>query len=116
MLPLVLFGKPLLLLFGEAFVSGYPALLLLLCGVAVNALCGSVGLFLSMTGHHRVVVLVAFCSLSVNLILSPILIPRYGIIGSALATATSLATWNICMLLLVRRRLGIWSCLGHIGW
>jgi len=113
-IPLVLFGKPILRLFGNDFVSGYPVLLILLGGVAVNAMCGSVGLLLNMTGHQFQLLLVASSSLCINLILSLLLIPRYGIIGTSAAFAVSMAVWNIAMLLIVRRRLGISPCIGPV--
>jgi O-antigen/teichoic acid export membrane protein len=112
--PLVAFGKPLLRLFGEEFVSGYPVLLILLGGAAVNAMCGSVAIILNMTGHQRDTAVVAFSSLCLNLILSLILIPRYGITGTAVAFAASMAWWNLAMLLMVQRRIGIWCCVGHV--
>ncbi len=111
-LPLVLFGKPILRCFGDEFVSGYPVLLVLLGGVVVNAMCGSVGLILSMTGHQRDTIIVAFSGLCLNLTLSLLLIPKYGIMGTAVANAVAIAAWNVSMLLIVRWRLGIWTCIG----
>jgi O-antigen/teichoic acid export membrane protein len=113
-LPLALFGKPILRLFGDEFVSGYPLLLVLLGGVVVNATCGSVGYLLSMTGHQRDNVVVALISLGLNVTLCMLLIPSYGVIGAAVANALSIALWNITMLMLVRQRLGIWACIGPI--
>jgi O-antigen/teichoic acid export membrane protein len=112
--PLVLFGEPILNCFGGEFTSGYPALLIMLGGVAVNALCGSCGTLLNMTGHHRETLGVAFSSLCLSLILSLALVPRYGIVGTAISFAVSMAWCNIWLMLIVRRRLGIWSCVGHI--
>lgn len=112
--PLVLFGKQILCVFGDEFASGYPALVVLLAGVAVNALCGSVGYLLNMTGYQRDTAKIACSSLCLNLILSAALIPKYGIIGTSIAFAISMAWWNVVMLLVVRRRLGIWACLGPI--
>lgn len=111
--PLVIFGKQVLHVFGEDFVFAYPALLILLAGVSVNALCGSVGFLLSMTGHQRDTVCIALVSLGVNLVLSLLLIPAYGIEGTAAANAISMVTWNVMMLLCVKWRLGIWACLGR---
>jgi O-antigen/teichoic acid export membrane protein len=113
-LPLVLFGKQVLRLFGDEFVSGYPVLLVLLGGVAINAMCGSVCHLLNMTGHQRETVITAIGSLCLNLILLLILVPRFGIIGTSAAFAISMAVWNISMLLMVRRRLQIWSFIGPV--
>ena len=113
-LPLVVFGKSILRLFGDEFVVGYPVLLVLLGGVAVSAMCGSVGLLLSMTGHQRDTIVAACASLCLTLLLSLALVPEHGILGTSVAIAVSMAAWNIVMLLMVRWRLGIWCCVGPI--
>ncbi len=113
-LPLIFFGRTVALLFGDGFVAGYPVLLVLLVGVAVNAMCGSACLLLNMTGHQRQTILVAFGSLCLNLILLLMLVPQFGIIGTAVAFALSTAVSSVLMLLIVRRRIGIWTCLGDI--
>lgn len=113
-LPLVLFGRPILRLFGDQFVPGYPVLLVLLVGVAVNAACGSVGLLLQMTNHQRDVLIIAFAGLCLNVLLSLLLIPRYGILGTAIANSAAMVLWNISMLLVVRYRLGVWCCVGRL--
>jgi O-antigen/teichoic acid export membrane protein len=112
-LPLVLFGKPILRCFGEEFVSGYPVLLVLLGGVAVNAVCGSVGFLLSMTGHQRRLLEILSIGLVINLVLSLFLVPRFGIIGAAWANTTAMLFWNLSMLYAVRACLGIWPNIGR---
>ena len=112
-LPLALFGKPILRCFGDEFVVGYPALLVLFGGVVINALCGSVNFLLNMTGYQQDMVNVAFISLCLNLLLSLLLIPRYGIMGTAVANAVSIAALNIVLLIIARWRLRIWACIGH---
>ncbi len=111
---LMFFGKPILSMFGSEFVSGYAALLVMLLGVASKALCGSVGLLLCMTGHQRDSIVVAAASLLLNIMLSLALIPHFGILGTAIAFACSIATWNLAMLLIVRWRLGFWGCIGNV--
>lgn len=113
--PLVLFGKPILRLFGDEFVSGYPVLLVLLGGVAVNAMCGSVGLLLNMTGHQRSLLTILAAGLGVNLVLSALLVPRFGIIGTATANTMAILFWNLCMVGAVRVHLGMWPNFGRIA-
>lgn len=110
-IPLILFGNQMLQFYGEDFVSGYSVLLVLLAGVAVNAACGSVGYLLIMTGHQRDTVIVASLSLLLSFSLCVLLIPRYGILGTSIANAVSMAISSVSMLLVVRVRLGIW-CIG----
>ena len=111
----VLFGKPILGMFGSEFVLGYSALLVMLVGVAVKALCGSVGLLLCMTGHQRDSIAIALSSLILGIALSLAMIPKFGILGTAMAYACSMATWNIAMLFVARWRLGIWGCIGPVS-
>lgn len=113
-LPLAIFGKTILQCFGEEFVAGFPILLVLLVGVAVNALCGSVGYMLHMTGHQRDMGIAAVVALCLNLLLCLLLVPRYGIFGTAIANAVAIAVCNLLMLLFVRWRLGIWACIGNV--
>lgn len=103
---LVSFGDTALGLFGTDFTLGYSALLILLVGQAVNAAAGPVGFLMTMTGdHRRSVSILGTCALA-NVCLNAALIPRYGIVGAAVSTAGTTATWNVAMYVVVRKRLG----------
>lgn len=112
-LPIAVFGRQILSLFGEGFVAGYPTLLILLTASVVTAMCGSAVLLLSMTGHHRVTTLTAAGSFAVNLALTYFLAPWYGIAGTAFATAASVILWSVSLVLIARWRLKIWT---NVGW
>jgi O-antigen/teichoic acid export membrane protein len=100
-------GPYLLSFFGSAFFKGYPALLILLLGQTVNAVSGSVGLIMNFTGHHMQAARIFALSAMLNIIFNAILIPFYGIIGAAIATAVTTALWNIIMVIYVGSRLRI---------
>lgn len=104
---LALLGEWILGLFGEAFRSGYTPLLILLCGQLANSACGSVALLMTMTGGQNQALAIVGAGAALNLALNLWLVPRYGIAGAAVATATSLAAWNLGMLARVYARLGI---------
>ena len=104
---LVVFGKFALSLFGAEFVVTYVPLLILLCGQMVNALAGSVGLIMTMTGHQNQAGAIVAVSAAVNIILNALLIPLMGLIGAAISTTFTMVLWNIAMLVYVQRRLGI---------
>lgn len=106
---LVFFGKWVLGLFGGEFAAGYVALLILLCGQLVNALSGSVGYLMTMTGHQNAAAMILGAAATANVILNYLLIPRYGIEGAAVATAITIAGWNIAMVVYVRVKIGIRS-------
>ena len=100
---LAAFGTPLLGLFGDRFQSGHTALTILAVGHLVNALSGSVGFLLTMTGHQKDALLVLLAAA----ILNAILIPSFGMTGAALGTACTTALWNITLGVVVLRRLNI---------
>lgn len=100
-------GEWVLGFFGAAFTAAYPALLVLLGGQVVNALCGPVGMMMNMTGHQDRAAVVISAGAGVNVVLNATLIPLYGITGAAAATAISAAAWNLWMFAEVRRRHGL---------
>ena len=105
---LILFGRPLLAyVFGDEFAAGGTALALLCVGQLCNAVAGSVGTVLNMTGHERDTVIGVGIAAATNLVLNLILIPLLGIEGAALATMTSMIVWNGILFTRVRRKLGI---------
>lgn len=101
----MVFGREILALFGAGFSEGYPVLAILVGGQIVNALAGPVGYLMSMTGHQEKAAKMVALSAGLNLLLNVILIPSFGMIGAAVATAMSTATWNILMLRFVRMEL-----------
>ena len=104
---LIVFGRWILLIFGQEFTNGATALAILSLGQLVNAAMGSVGLLLNMTGHDRDTAKGVGIAAVLNVALNAILIPLWGIEGAATATATSLIVWNIILLVRVRKKLGI---------
>lgn len=113
---LILFGDLFLKLFGQAFVRGETALAIMCVGQLINAVAGSVGLVLIMTGHERDTAKGIGISAVLNVILNVILIPRWGMEGAAIATASSLITWNFLLAAWAYKRLGIHStALGEIS-
>lgn len=101
-------GRPLLrMLFGTEFTGAYLPLLILLAGQLVNSAAGSVGYLLNMTGHERETAKAMTAAGVLNLMLATVLIPIWGMIGAAAATAISMALWNGLLWWWVRKRLGI---------
>ncbi len=104
---LILFGRPILGMFGEGFRAGYLPMVTLLIAKLMNAFAGSVGMVMNMTGHQRMAALIIGSCAVLNLLLSVMLTPRFGLQGAAISTAISIAAWNVLMLIVVRYRLGI---------
>ena len=93
--------------FGEAFVAGAHCLVWLAVGQVVNALCGPVMYLLNMTGHERPAQRILWIAALGNLALNVWAIPRFGILGAAVATAFSMALWNVAAAVAVKRLLGL---------
>ncbi|MEL6437896.1 MAG: flippase [Cyanobacteria bacterium J06621_8] len=104
---LIITGDRVLGLFGAEFVAARWSMTILILGQLVNVGAGSVGYLMQMTGHHRQSAFVLGCSAVINLILNAILIPRFGIFGAAIATASTMALWNIWLHQLVVKYLGV---------
>lgn len=92
---LLLCSETILGFFGENYVNASMALKILLIGQIFNALCGSVGTYMNMTGKQLIMQNIFLVAFVVNLCLNWFLIPKYGIIGAAAATSFSMIIWNI---------------------
>ncbi|CAN5118344.1 flippase [soil metagenome] len=102
-----LLGPWLLSLFGEEFVAGFPALVILSAGQLAAAVAGPAGLALMMTNHERVAAVGTGIGATVNVVLNLLLIPQYGLTGAATATAAATGLTSVIHIWMVRRRLGI---------
>ena len=90
--------------FGENYISAKNALWILLGGQVINSLCGSVGVYLNMTGKQRPFQRILVSALILNIVLNYFLIPEFGISGAAIATSTSMILWNIIAVIYVYRK------------
>lgn len=102
---LVFFGPTILGLFGDEFMAGYSVLTVLCVAQLVNALSGSVGYLMTMTGHQRQAGWILAGGVVINAGLNWVLIPHFGIEGAAVGTAIAIVFWNLLLALMV------WKCL-----
>ncbi len=93
--------------FGEEFKTGEYALLLLTIGYFINAISGSVGYILQMTGKQKVFQNIMILAVIINIGLNILLIPKYGITGAALARLFSVAFWNISSVIYIKAALNV---------
>ncbi|TLD42419.1 MAG: Polysaccharide biosynthesis protein [Candidatus Jettenia ecosi] len=101
------FPSMVLGVFGTEFKSGVYALILLTIGQFVNAISGSVGLILQMTGKQKAFQNIIVIATILNIGLNAFLIPKYGINGAAFATAISITFWNLSSVMYVKLYLNI---------
>ncbi|WP_299223595.1 flippase [uncultured Psychroserpens sp.] len=90
--------------YGEAYLVAQTALFILLAGQSINALCGSVGVYMNMTGKQNVLQKILLFSFFLNLILNWYLIPLYGINGAAFSTSFSMIFWNITTVVYIYKK------------
>jgi Membrane protein involved in the export of O-antigen and teichoic acid len=112
---ILLFSEDILRIFGEAFVVGSKALILVSIGQLFNVGVGSAGLMITMTGRPQYSLYISLATAIVNIALNYVLIPIYGITGAGLASLVTVATANIARLIVVYRTFQIhpydWSYL-----
>lgn len=107
-LVLWLFGEPLVeLVFGADFRPAVLPMLVLVSAQMINVLAGSVGQLLNMTGNQRVTAQAIGSGLVLNVLGCLWLVPQYGALGGALATAASILFWNLFMVWRLWRILGL---------
>jgi O-antigen/teichoic acid export membrane protein len=104
----LIFPEPVLSIFGEDYVSGILALLILAWGNLISAGTGICGVVLNMTGNSTWS-LINTVVLSVLLIgLNVWLIPLWGVVGAAVASLASIALINLMRLTEVFVLLRLW--------
>jgi O-antigen/teichoic acid export membrane protein len=91
----IIYNQEILTIFGEEYIVGGVVLMILTFGQFINAAVGPTGTILIMSGkqNYEVFNSIAICTL--NIILNILLIPRMGISGAAVATASSIVIINI---------------------
>jgi O-antigen/teichoic acid export membrane protein len=107
-LGLVLVGRPFLkAVFGPEFEASYWPLLILLVGQVVSSAFGPVGYLLNMAGYEKETVRVMAAVVVLNALLNLVLIPVWGTMAAAVATAASTCTSYLLLWRRARRVLGI---------
>ena len=104
---ILFFPDTIMKFFGQPYIIGSSALVILAFGQMINVFVGANGSILSMCGHEKLLLKNITLMIIINIILNAILIPKIGISGAALATGISIATINIIKVFQVKFLLGI---------
>jgi O-antigen/teichoic acid export membrane protein len=97
---MLLFSEQVLtLLFGSQYTQASLALSILAIGYLFDSSVGRVGSFLESKGYTNYLMYNNVAALLLNIILNVILIPIYGIIGAAIATASTTILANLLALI-----------------
>lgn len=103
---MLIFPSFLMSLFGKEFSDGAVLLQILAIGQFINAVTGSVGFLLMMSGHERDMRNVTLVSGTLALLLTWFLTAQFAIVGAAIGTAIAVATQNLLAVYFVKKRLG----------
>ncbi|OCO99624.1 MULTISPECIES: lipopolysaccharide biosynthesis protein [unclassified Ensifer] len=104
---LVLLAGPLLLsLFGPAFVTGLPLMMILFAGILAKAFVGPAETLLTMAGQQTLCVVLYAGALLANIALNLSLIPQFGLSGAAFATAGAMFIEAMLLHIAVRHTFG----------
>jgi O-antigen/teichoic acid export membrane protein len=102
----MLFGQDILVfVFGVAYRGGATALAILAFGQFLAVAAGTGSILLTMSGHEKDVLRVFAISAGTNLVANILLVPSFGIVGAACATATCQLLTNGVLAHFVWRRL-----------
>lgn len=108
MLVVILGGHLLLRLYGPGYASAYPVLIVLMCAQLVIALSGALaGYLLTMTRHQNAAAWMIGGAAVLNLVLTLILTPRYGIVGTASATLIAALARGVALTVYIRIVMGL---------
>ena len=104
--PFLFFGEFFIeLLYGKEFVVGVTCLQILIFGRIINSIFGISNQFLKMMGEERKATKGIFIGAVVGIILNFLLIPIYGIVGAAIASASALIIWNVYLFVITVRKI-----------
>lgn len=112
----LVFGGPILALFGDHAEAAYWALVLLSVGLLFDAATGPARIVLMMTGHERAYVRLFGAIMVAGLLAALAVIPFWGILGAAAVNAGARAVAQVAISVFAIRRIGIDpSLFGIIG-
>ncbi len=103
LLVIIFAAEPILSLFGEEFTQGADALRILAIGQFINVAAGPAGAALTMMKRERVVLMIEIGTVIVCVGLLLWLLPVYGMVAAAIASAVGAILRNAGALLVLRR-------------
>lgn len=108
-LVLLVFGKYILMMFGAGFADGHILLMTLMVGVLARAAIGPIDALLTMAGEQKRCAVAYAITFACNVALNLALIPFYGLMGAAIATATAMIIEAALLFYLTRKYLGLYT-------
>jgi O-antigen/teichoic acid export membrane protein len=104
---ILMLGRPLLWLFSPDFLDAYSVMLVLVAGFLFKASVGPAEFLLSAMGEQKACAAIAVSVAVLDIALNLALVPPFGMMGAASATAISLALGAVLFAITARRKTGI---------
>lgn len=103
----IMFSEEILYIFGNEFIVANNVLIIIAIGSFINAISGSVGYLLQMTGSHVAYQNITVIGSVITLVLNLIFIPVFGLMGAAITSLTVQIIWNGSMVIYIHKKYGI---------
>lgn len=101
---ILLFSNEILNFFGEDYLIGKNAIIILSVSQFIYSITGFVDLILNMTGKQNVFGKITILGAVINITLNLILIPKFSITGAAIATGFSILLTNLFAIIYIYRK------------
>jgi O-antigen/teichoic acid export membrane protein len=98
---LFFFSDNILLFLGDNYIEGYSVLIFIALGQLINISAGMCGGIIGFSHYYKFDFYIRLVLIVINVIMNYLLIPSYGMLGAAIATAFSLGMYNILKVLFV---------------
>lgn len=104
------FGGPILgLVFGDYYREGATILALLSIAQLINVWSGGASITMSLTGHQAAMLTLTVAGGLTTVVAALGVVGSYGGNGVAVATAAGIAAYNLALLLVTKRKTGMWT-------
>jgi O-antigen/teichoic acid export membrane protein len=112
----LLFGGPILgLMFGDYYRQGATILALLSIAQLFNVWAGASIITLSYTGHQAATMVVTTIGGAITIVAGLVVVGPYGPTGVAATVAVGVAALEVALLLMAKRKTGMWTHAGFDG-
>lgn len=100
-------SQTLVFFFGESYGAGQVPLQILLVGFIIALVPGLTSMFLTAVGETTLLMYISAATMIVNVVINVALIPAYGMVGAAIATATARTFNNTVQSYVIYRKYGV---------
>ncbi len=106
---LMVFNKDLLVILGNNYQDGSIVLTIITVASFFSAISGNVDQILNMSNNQNILLKINFICLLLNIVLCYTLIPKYNIVGAAIASMFSTILMNVLCNIYIKKKLGFFT-------